>query len=104
MQNLMTKKPKSIGNVNLQDMFLNQVRKEAIPVSIFLMGGIQLKGHVKGFDSFTVLLEPQGKPSQLVYKHGIASIVASKPVYLNRLSNNDEGITELPDNSIPLPE
>lgn len=69
--------PKSI---NLQDMFLNQVRKEGIGVTIYLSGGLQLRGTVRGFDAFTVLLESPGKPVQLVYKHAITSIVPSRPV------------------------
>ncbi|MDW8106282.1 MAG: RNA chaperone Hfq [Armatimonadota bacterium] len=69
--------PKSI---NLQDMFLNQVRKEGIGVTVYLTGGLQLRGVVRGFDAFTVLLESPGKPVQLVYKHAITSIVPSRPV------------------------
>jgi host factor-I protein len=68
------------GQTNLQDLFLNQVRKESIPVTIYLIGGVQLKGMVRGFDSFTVLLDSQGKPLQLVYKHAIASVVPARPV------------------------
>jgi host factor-I protein len=65
-------------SINLQDMFLNQVRKEGISVTIYLMGGVQLRGNVRGFDAFTVLLDAPGKPTQLVYKHGITSIVPVK--------------------------
>jgi len=60
--------------INLQDSFLNQVRKENIPVILYLTSGVQLRGHVKGFDAFTVILEGQGKPPQLVYKHSIVSV------------------------------
>ena len=63
---------------NLQDNFLNQVRKDSIPVTIYLVSGVQLKGHVRGFDSFTVLLESPGKPTQLVYKHAMASVVPAR--------------------------
>lgn len=66
--------------INLQDMFLNQVRKEGIGVTIYLSGGIQLRGVVRGFDAFTILLESPGKPVQLVYKHAITTIVPSRPV------------------------
>lgn len=66
--------------INLQDMFLNQVRKEGIGVTIYLMGGVQLRGAVRGFDSFTVLLDTPGKPTQLVYKHAITSIVPSRQI------------------------
>lgn len=67
-------------SINLQDMFLNQVRKESISVTIFLTGGHQLKGNVRGFDAFTVLLDSPGKPTQLVYKHAVASIVPSRQI------------------------
>ena len=62
-------------SINLQDMFLNQVRKEGIAVTIYLTNSVQLRGHVRGFDAFTVLLDSPGKPTQLVYKHAVASIV-----------------------------
>ena len=68
--------------VNLQDLFLNQARKENMGVTIYLVGGVQLKGHVRGFDVFTVLLETPGKPTQLIYKHAIASVVPSRPIRL----------------------
>lgn len=68
------------SQINLQDVFLNQVRKENIPVTIYLIGGVQLRGVVRGFDAFTVLLDSPGKPTQLVYKHAITSVVPSRPV------------------------
>ncbi len=67
-------------SINLQDMFLNQVRKEGVGVTIYLMGGVQLRGFVRGFDAFTIMLDTPGKPTQLVYKHAITSIVPSKNV------------------------
>jgi len=68
--------------INLQDAFLNQVRKESLPVTIFLINGFQLKGLVKGFDNFTVVLDAEGK-QQMVYKHAISTIQPLKPVNLN---------------------
>lgn len=68
--------------MNLQDLFLNQVRKENTPVTIYLTGGVQLKGMVKGFDAFTVILESPGKPPQLIYKHAVASVVPMKQIGL----------------------
>ena len=68
------------SQVNLQDTFLNQVRKENIAVTIYLIGGVQLRGHVRGFDTFTILLESQGRPTQLVYKSAVTSIVPMRPV------------------------
>lgn len=61
-------------------MFLNQVRKEGIGVTIYLTNSVQLRGQVRGFDAFTVLLDTPGKPTQLVYKHAVASIVPSRPI------------------------
>lgn len=65
--------------INLQDAFLNQVRKDNIPVTIYLINGFQLKGNVKGFDNFTVILDLEGK-QQMVYKHAISTIFPYKPV------------------------
>ena len=61
------------GKMNLQDTFLNEARKENVPVSIFLLSGVQLKGKVKSFDSFAVLLVSENR-SQLIYKHAISTI------------------------------
>ena len=70
----------SKGIINLQDVFLNQVRKEHIGVIIFLVNGFQLKGIVKGFDNFTVVLEVDNRIQQLVYKHAISTISPSRQV------------------------
>ncbi len=61
------------GKMNLQDTFLNEARKDNAEVSIYLMSGVQLKGRVKSFDSFTVLLAGENR-SQLIYKHAISTI------------------------------
>ena len=63
---------------NIQDPFLNAVRKERTPVSIFLVNGIKLQGTVDSFDQFVVMLKSTG--SQMVYKHAISTIVPGKPV------------------------
>src|SRR3954467_3120693 len=68
----------SKSQLNLQDSFLNQVRKENIPVVLYLTSGVQLRGQVRGFDAFTVILEGQGKPPQLVYKHSIVSVAPQR--------------------------
>lgn len=65
--------------INLQDSFLNQVRKENAAVIIYLVNGFQLRGAVKGFDNFTVIIENDGK-QQLVYKHAISTITPFKPL------------------------
>jgi RNA chaperone Hfq len=76
-------------NINLQDVFLNQVRKEHIAVTIYLTNGFQLKGMVKGFDNFTVVLDTEGK-QQLVYKHAISTISPMKVVNFIFNDNNKE--------------
>lgn len=73
--------------LNLQDAFLNQIRKENIPVTIFLVNGFQIKGMVKGFDSFTVFLDVDGK-QQMVYKHAISTIMPLRSVSVNLEANN----------------
>ena len=74
--------------VNLQDVFLNQVRKDKIPVTIYLTNGFQFKGSVKGFDNFTVVLDNDGKQS-LVYKHAISTVVPLRPVTLLQSSEKE---------------
>jgi len=66
------------GQINLQDA-LNQVRKEKIPVTIYLVNGFQIKGIVKGFDNFTVNVEMEQK-QQLVYKHAISTVAPIRPI------------------------
>lgn len=66
-------------SINLQDVFLNQARTEKIPVTIFLMNGFQFKGIVRGFDSYTVVLDCDGRQN-LVYKHAMSTIVPAKPI------------------------
>ncbi|BBO23919.1 MAG: RNA chaperone Hfq [Armatimonadetes bacterium] len=78
-------------SINLQDMFLNQVRKDGIGVTIYLTNSVQLRGHVRGFDAFTVLLDSPGKPTQLVYKHAVASIVPNKQIATYRPHGESEG-------------
>lgn len=67
--------------INLQDTFLNQVRKENLPVTIYLVNGFQLKGLVRGFDNFTVVIEFEGK-QQMVYKHAISTVMPIRPINL----------------------
>ncbi|MDY0396440.1 RNA chaperone Hfq [Virgibacillus halophilus] len=68
-------------NVNIQDQYLNQLRKEHISVTVFLTNGFQLRGIVKAFDNFTVLLETDGK-QQLIFKHAISTFAPVKNVKL----------------------
>ena len=62
---------------NLQDTFLNHVRKQKIPVTVFLVNGVKLQGVITWFDNFCVLLRRDGQ-SQLVYKHAISTVMASQ--------------------------
>lgn len=66
---------------NLQDAFLNQVRKTKIPVTVFLINGVKLQGVITWFDNFCILLRRDGQ-SQLVYKHAVSTIMPSQPVNL----------------------
>lgn len=65
--------------INLQDAFLNQVRKEGVAVTVYLVNGFQIRGLVKGFDSFTVILDTDGK-QELVYKHAVSTIIPARPL------------------------
>ena len=66
---------------NLQDLFLNQARKDRLAVTMFLMNGFQLRGVIRGFDGFTVILDSDGK-QQMIYKHAISTVVPARPVPL----------------------
>ena len=66
---------------HLQEPFLNALRKERTPVSIFLVNGIKLQGQIESFDQFVILLK--NSVSQMVYKHAVSTIVPSKPVKLD---------------------
>lgn len=79
---------------NLQDIFLNGARKQKIQVTIHLVNGFQLRGTVKGFDNFTVILDSDGK-QMLVYKHSITTITPMKPIlFANTVPEEVEGTNE----------
>ncbi len=71
----------------LQDPFLNTLRKEHVPVSIFLVNGIKLQGQIESFDQFVVLL--RNSVSQMIYKHAISTVVPSRAVKLHLESDED---------------
>ena len=75
--------------LNLQDLFLNNARKEKVPVTIFLMNGVKVKGHVKGFDSYIILLEGENKQQNLIYKHAFSTIVPGKNMNLQNANQNN---------------
>ena len=73
---------------SLQDPFLNALRKEKVPVSIYLVNGIKLQGQIDSFDQFVVLL--RNSVSQMVYKHAISTVVPSRNVQLSADGEDDE--------------
>lgn len=74
---------------NLQDIFLNSARKNKIPVTVYLTSGFQIRGFVKGFDSFTVVLDCDGK-QMMIYKHAISTITPAKPILFNNPQSEDD--------------
>lgn len=74
---------------NLQDAFLNNVRKSKVPVTTFLVNGVKLQGVITWFDNFCILLRRDGQ-SQLVYKHAISTIMPSQPISLYEDDNSDD--------------
>ncbi|HIA09169.1 MAG TPA: RNA chaperone Hfq [Chromatiaceae bacterium] len=72
---------------SLQDPFLNALRKERIPVSIFLVNGIKLQGQIDSFDQFVVLLK--NSVNQMIYKHAISTVVPSRNVKLSHADSED---------------
>ena len=64
---------------NLQEAILKEVRKDKVPVTLFLMNGFQLRGTITGFDSFVVVLVSDGK-QQMIYKHAISTLAPMKPI------------------------
>ena len=73
-------------NSNLQDVYLASVRRNHLNVTMFLMNGYQLRGVITGYDSFTVVLNSDGR-QQVIYKHAISTIVAERPVDLDSVSS-----------------
>ena len=65
--------------MNLQDAILKEVRREKVPVTLFLMNGFQLRGFITGFDSFVVVLVSDGK-QQMIYKHAISTLAPIRPL------------------------
>jgi host factor-I protein len=74
-------------NQNLQDKFLNKIRKEKMSVTVFLVNGVKLQGIITWFDNFSMLLR-RDSHSQLIYKHAISTIMPASPVRLNDEDEN----------------
>lgn len=84
-------------NQNIQDVFLNTLRKEKVPVTVYLTSGVKLQGNISGFDNFSVVLR-RSPQVQLVYKHAIATVVPSSPISLYKGDGNegDDAANEAP--------
>ena len=72
--------------INLQDAILREVRRDKVPVTLFLMNGFQLRGIITGYDNFVVVLVTDGK-QQMIYKHAISTLVSARPLKANAQSN-----------------
>lgn len=77
---------------SLQDSFLNALRKERVPVSIYLVNGIKLQGRIDAFDNYVVMLKYE-ENTQMVFKHSISTVAPTRPV--NYMQRNEKAITEL---------
>jgi host factor-I protein len=82
---------------SLQDPFLNALRRERVPVAIYLVNGIKLQGTIESFDQFVVLLRNQ--VSQMVYKHAISTVVPSRNVRVGNGHDGHEGHGDAPSGS-----
>ncbi len=75
--------------MNLQDIFLNHARKEKIPITVFLTNGFQFKGMVRGFDSYTVIVESDGK-QEMIFKHAISTIIPARAISILDSDQQDD--------------
>ncbi len=75
---------------NTQDYFLNQARVQRIPLTIFLMNGVQMKGRVVCFDSFVVVIDSDGK-QQVIYKHAISTMIPAMPINFAGAAEDEDG-------------
>ncbi len=78
---------------SLQDNFLNQARKDGVPVTLHLVNGFQIKGLVKSFDNFTIVIDSMGK-QQLIYKHAISTVTPARTVSLTGEDGEEEVAVE----------
>ena len=76
-------------SINIQDTFLNTLRKENIPVTVYLTNGFQIRGFVRGFDNFTIVLDSDGR-QQMIYKHAISTFTPQRSVSLAYEPAQDE--------------
>ncbi|AQT86404.1 RNA-binding protein Hfq [Paenibacillus larvae subsp. larvae] len=76
-------------SINIQDNFLNQLRKEGVPVTVYLTNGFQIRGLIRAFDNFTIIIDSDGR-QQMVYKHAISTFTPQRPVSLMNDSSQEE--------------
>jgi host factor-I protein len=75
-------------SINIQDTFLNQLRKESVPVTVYLTNGFQIRGQIKAFDNFTIIIDSEGR-QQMVYKHAISTFTPQRNVSLMQEQNTE---------------
>lgn len=75
-------------SINMQDTFLNQLRKDNIPVTVYLTNGFQIRGVIKAFDNFTIVIDSEGR-QQMVYKHAISTFTPQRNVSLIQDNHNE---------------
>lgn len=68
-------------SINIQDTFLNQLRKESVPVTVYLTNGFQIRGLIKAFDNFTIVIDSEGR-QQMIYKHAISTFTPQRNISL----------------------
>lgn len=76
-------------SINIQDNFLNQLRKENIPVTVYLTNGFQIRGQIRAFDNFTIVIDSEGR-QQMVYKHAISTFTPQRAVSLQAPAEPNE--------------
>ena len=80
------------GKVNMQDAFLNAARKENVPITVHLVNGFQIKGNIRSFDQFTIIIDSLGK-QQMIYKHAVSTITPAKAVKFS-LENSEAEVED----------
>ncbi|MEB3102726.1 RNA chaperone Hfq [Ferviditalea candida] len=75
-------------SINIQDTFLNQLRKESIPVTVYLTNGFQIRGQIRAFDNFTIIVDSDGR-QQMIYKHAISTFTPQRNVSLMQEADSE---------------
>ncbi|WP_270171395.1 RNA chaperone Hfq [Paenibacillus sp. SYP-B4298] len=76
-------------SINIQDTFLNQLRKDSVPVTVYLTNGFQIRGVIRAFDNFTIVIDSEGR-QQMVYKHAISTFTPQRNVSLMQDSGSND--------------